>query len=351
MANFQNATLASFNTTLLNDTSLCTLQTCPLVLDGVPLAHLSYLPSVAGNALYAGIFGLFFCLQVLFGVRYRTVGYLIGMFCGLLLEIVGYVGRVMMNSDPFINANFIMYLCCLTIAPAFLTASIYLCLSRIVVIYSESAARFKPKTYTLFFIVCDIISLTLQGAGGGVAATATTPSMDTTGKDLLIAGLAFQVVSLSCFATVCFDLYLAYRKLSDDQLNQSFGLMRSTWKFRAFLWTLAGATFFIFVRSCYRCAELSQGFHSSLANSEITFMILEGVMIVLATFLLTALHPGLAMRRDGWAAADWNAGRQKSSKPRRGRWFWSKSKREKGLEPKIEEKSSEELPRSYGMQC
>lgn len=316
MALFQNASIVTFNATLLNNTALCTLKTCPLTLDGVPLAHLNYLPTVAGNALYAGIFALYIALQIFLGVRYRTVGYLIGTFFGLLGEIIGYVGRVLMHSNPFIDVNFIMYLCCLTIAPAFLTASIYLCLSRIVVIYSETAARFKPRTYTFFFIFCDIVSLTLQGAGGGVAATATTISVDNLGKNLLIAGLAFQVGSQSVFAVLCLDLYLRYRKLGDslgDGLNPAFAGLRATKKFRYFLWALAGATFFIYVRSCFRCAELSQGFHSSLANSEITFMILEGVMIILAATLLTAFHPGIAMGKDGWSAADWSAGTRKKS--------------------------------------
>jgi hypothetical protein len=231
------------------------------------------------------------------------------MLGGLLCELIGYIGRTLMHSNPFIDANFIMYLCCLTIGAAFLTASIYLCLSRIVVICSEEAARFKPKIYTFFFIFCDIVSLTLQGAGGGVAATATTVSMNKTGKDLLIAGLVFQVVSLSVFALLCLDLYFRFRSAA---LNPTFTSLRSSIKFRIFLFALPAATLFIYVRSCFRVSELSQGFHSSLANSEITFMILEGAMVVLATFLLTALHPGFVMGREAWAAAaDWNAGRTK----------------------------------------
>lgn len=169
------------------------------------------------------------------------------MLGGLLCELIGYVGRILMHSNPFIDANFIMYLCCLTIGSAFLTASIYLYLSRIVVIYSDEAARFKPKTYTFFFFFfCDIVSLTLQGAGGGVAATATTASMNTTGKELLIAGLVFQVISLSVFALLCLDLYFRFRSAA---LNPTFTSLRSSMKFCIFLFALPAATLFIYVRS------------------------------------------------------------------------------------------------------
>jgi len=65
---------------------------------------------------------------------------------------------------------------------------------------------------------------------------------------------------------------------------------------------LAFATLFILIRSCFRVAELSGGFGSSLANDEITFMILEGGMIISATLALTIFHPGRAFD-GGWAKA------------------------------------------------
>jgi len=148
----------------------------------------STLPSITGNGLYAGIFGLFIVLQILFGIRYRSVGFLMGMLGVLLCEIIGYVGRIMMHSNPFMDTNFIMYLVCLCIGPTFLSASIYLCLSCIVIIFSESAARFQPKMYTF----CDIVSLALQGAGCGVASTATAASTDRMGKNHFV-GLAISL--------------------------------------------------------------------------------------------------------------------------------------------------------------
>ena len=62
------------------------------------------------------------------------------------------------------------------------------------------------------------------------------------------------------------------------------------------------ATVFIFIRSCFRVAELSGGFGSALANDQITFMILEGAMIVSACLCLTLFHPGRAFA-GGWKSA------------------------------------------------
>lgn len=73
---------------------------------------------------------------------------------------------------------------------------------------------------------------------------------------------------------------------------------------------MALATLLILTRSIFRVAELSKGFTSSLANDEVTFMVLEGAMIVLATAVLTAVHPGRAFGVK-WANAGWKFGKQK----------------------------------------
>jgi len=58
------------------------------------------------------------------------------------------------------------------------------------------------------------------------------------------------------------------------------------------------AFFFILVRSCFRVAELSHGFAGKLANEEVSFMILEGGLMLLTTFLMTAWHPGRFMKAE-----------------------------------------------------
>jgi hypothetical protein len=63
----------------------------------------------------------------------------------------------------------------LTLAPALLTAGIYLCLGRVITVIGSENSRLKPKMYTYIFIGCDVLSLVLQGTGGGMAATARDP--------------------------------------------------------------------------------------------------------------------------------------------------------------------------------
>lgn len=56
------------------------------------------------------------------------------------------------------------------------------------------------------------------------------------------------------------------------------------------------ATIFIFVRCVFRVAELSEGFDSPIANDEVTYMILEGAAVSIASILMTATHPGVAFQ-------------------------------------------------------
>ena len=185
-------------------------------------------------------------------------------------------------------------------------------------------------TYTKIFVTFDVISLILQGAGGGVAATADSDkAMSDMGVNIMIAGLACQLVSLLVFIGLCCDFawrlhkgivgskvrvasaeYTPVSGLSKRptwmQRSQEIGgnnamtidytAIRSSRMFKGFLGALAAATILILIRSAYRLAELQEGFNGKLANNEVLFMILEGPMIILACAGITAFHPGLAMR-------------------------------------------------------
>lgn len=181
------------------------------------------------------------------------------------------------------------------------------------VIYAPDRARFRPQVYTYIFIACDVIALILQAAGGAVASTTPpdSPSLQA-GIDTMVAGVAWQVFVLALFAALSFEFWMRVRPRGGVQppLNPAFADLRARPSFQPyFIVAVFLAGVFIFVRSIFRCAELSGGFHGPLANDEVTFMVLEGTMIILACVLLTAFHPGLAIGAEGWSAASWKTGK------------------------------------------
>ena len=137
----------------------------------------------------------------------------------------------------------IRYLICLTIGPAFFSASIYLCLSRLVVVYGENLSRFRPRTYTITFVCCDITSLVLQAIGGGIASTADIKSTEQEGINIMIAGLSFQVASLVLFILLCAEFaWNVYR--AQGAWEPMFEPLRQTKRFTAFLWGTLNIFFF-----------------------------------------------------------------------------------------------------------
>ncbi|KAI9830697.1 MAG: hypothetical protein M1826_004526 [Phylliscum demangeonii] len=268
----------------------CTLKTCPIT-----DAEVFYIPSLGGNIFYAVVFGLLLLTQVFLGIRHRTWGFLVGMVGGLVLELVGYSSRAQMHFNPFLKSPFLAQIVTLTIAPAFISAAIYLCLSRIVVVYGEGLSRVKPRTYSILFITSDFIALLLQAIGGAIASTANVGSTQQMGIHIMLGGLSVQVASLVFFMALSFEFgWRAFR--NQDRWDPAHAALRQTRLFRAFLIALALATVVIFIRSVFRVAELSGGFRGKLANDQVTFMILEGAMVVTACLALTFFHPGLCFQ-------------------------------------------------------
>lgn len=73
-----------------------------------------------------------------------TISLLLGCFC----EILGYAGRILSWHNPWEQLGFLLQICCLTIAPAFMAAGIYLCLRKIVYAFGQENSRISAKWYT-----------------------------------------------------------------------------------------------------------------------------------------------------------------------------------------------------------
>ncbi|KAE9377444.1 putative RTA1 domain protein [Stipitochalara longipes BDJ] len=275
---------------------ICTLATCP-----IQWAFVEYIPSLGGNATYLAILTLLFITQLYLGILYRTWGSLTGMAVGTLLEIAGYLGRVLLHSDPFNFNYFLVYLICLTIGPTFLSAALYLCLARLIVVYGTHHSRFQPRTYTITFISCDFASLVLQSIGGGITATAGDKRTSNAGVHIMVAGLALQVFSLVLYMVLCLEFAWRVRHVTKEE---RFVELRGTGGFRGFKYALAVSTIAIFLRSVYRVIELSGGFGGTLANNQTTFMVLEGPMVIIAVLAMTVFHPGTCFNGN-WVAAGW----------------------------------------------
>jgi hypothetical protein len=184
----------------------------------------------------------------------------------------------MLHNNPYSDAGFKLQIVLLTLAPAFLTAGIYFTLKHLVITFGESFSRIRPQHYTYIFISCDIFSILLQGAGGGIASAAsdTQKSLLDAGNDLMITGLAFQVFTLLLFGCLAAEYFARVWKHKHELNPATFELRRSM-RFRLFLGALSLAYLTILIRCVYRVAELAGGWGNSIMQDQALFTGLDSL--------------------------------------------------------------------------
>lgn len=90
-----------------------------------------YRPSIAANATFIALFATALVIHVIMGIKWRTWFFTFAMFWGLVSELIGYGGRIMLHENPFSFAGFLMQIICITLGPTYFTAAIYLTLSKV----------------------------------------------------------------------------------------------------------------------------------------------------------------------------------------------------------------------------
>ncbi|KAK1590925.1 parasitic phase-specific protein PSP-1 [Colletotrichum navitas] len=262
----------------------CTLELCPL-----EWSILRYQPSIPASGVFIAFFALALIVHAVQGIRYKTWGFTASMICGCILEIVGYVGRLIIHDNPFDFDGFLIQIICITVAPVFFSAAIYVLLSQTINFLDRSISRFSPRLFYWTFIPLDIVSLVLQALGGALSSVSTTIAAVNRGVNISLAGLVLQVVALLVFCGLFADYMITYsRSKTRPPMSQ---------RLKLYLFFLSLGTLFILLRCVYRVVELHGGYFSHWFRDQALFIALESVVIVLAVLSLSIGHPGLVFTR------------------------------------------------------
>ncbi|OCL03125.1 RTA1-domain-containing protein [Glonium stellatum] len=261
----------------------CTMETCP-----IKFSIYGYNPSKPANIAFCAIFGLSLIAHIIQGIRWKSWSFLIVMSIGIFGEAVGYVGRILMHNNVFNANDFKIQIICLTVAPAFLAAGVYLTLKHTVIVFGAHLSRIRPNLYTRIFVGCDIASITIQAVGAGIAAQGTHT---TAGNDIMILGLSSQVVTLAIFGVMASEYAFRVYKFK-DRLNPATTELRRSFYFKGMVVAIAIAFTTILVRCIYRVAEMAGGWRNSLMQDQALFIALDSVMCSLAVISLNIFHPG-----------------------------------------------------------
>lgn len=283
--------------------------------------------SPVANGLFAGLFALLLVLHIVFCIWKRHPYFGICLSLGTACEFTGYVGRLFSIGNYGNKDAYLCQIICLTLAPALLMAGVYFVLAQLTVIHGRKFSMLKPLWFSYIFVFCDAVSLVVQAAGGASAAIQLQQFGDTVpGTNTMVAGIAFQVVSMTLFLFFLFDfmkriwfraspdvkfsfynlfsfLFATGRgkKLQEAYLhqhyNQNYAHIWSRGSFAYFPLVLLLSVIFIYIRCIYRLVELTEGWSGYLITHEEFVMTLDGLMVLLMVILLVPFHPGVLMGR------------------------------------------------------
>ncbi|CEN60563.1 Putative RTA1 like protein [Aspergillus calidoustus] len=256
-------------------------------------AYYRYYPSEAAAILFTILFAIttFVHLYQLF--RHRT-WFFIPFVIGGFFEWVGYIGRILSSHEspnwsmgPYIQQTLLLLL-----APALFAASIYMMLGRIVVLLdAEHLCIFKKKWLTKFFVAGDILSFTVQAAGGGIMASGTLSAVHT-GENVVIAGLVIQILFFGFFIITC----AIFNRRADKTPTPRALELASLW--RKHIRVLYAANILIMIRSVFRLIEYAMGNDGYLLRREAFLYVFDGLLMLVAMVLFNVVHPSGAIQRE-----------------------------------------------------
>ncbi|CEP64032.1 RTA1 domain-containing protein LALA0_S10e00672g [Lachancea lanzarotensis] len=268
--------------------------------------YYTYKPNLGAGALFAALFGITFvllCVRIGLGCKNRNqverqlglaefdkearqgpieagftpatpctntrlVTKFIPLLIGVLTECGGYIARIVSRSDLFALGPYVAQTVMLLVAAAFMAATIYMIFGRLMILMNATKVSFVPIRFnTAIFVGADVLSILLQGAGGGILGTSDDKKL---GSDIVIGGLAVQVFAFGLFViTELRFLFLA------DKVSPLTSQISRQW--RILNYNLFVCSLLILVRSIVRLVEFAQGWGGYLMDHEWCIYVFDAV--------------------------------------------------------------------------
>ncbi|EEU42503.1 uncharacterized protein NECHADRAFT_93370 [Fusarium vanettenii 77-13-4] len=207
-----------------------------------------------------------------------------------IVEVVGYAARCKSGtqSPNWTLGPFIMQATLLLVAPALFAATIYMELGRIIaMVDGEGHVKIPLRWLTKIFVIGDVFSFMLQGAGAGLQAGGSLEALDN-GSKIVVGGLFVQLICFGVFMVMAVSFDLSIRRAPTVR-----SLGGAPWK--KHMMALYIGSVFIMVRSVFRAIEYIQGFDGYLLSHEPYMYVFDSVLMFLVMALFNWRHPAEIM--------------------------------------------------------
>ncbi|KAJ1552771.1 hypothetical protein HK405_010083 [Cladochytrium tenue] len=250
----------------------------------------------------AAVFILTAVVHIVQARRFR-VRYMAPAIAGAIMEALGYAARTQAIKDPFNSQGYASQQSFIVIAPVLVAATQYIILEHIMVHVDATLAPVRPSLVAKIFVGGDIVSFVVQAAGSGLLVGGKSTAVINAGNWILIAGLLLQILSFSCFLSLCVVFYrrAAHAQAGRTEVTVAGGeatpqpsQVNPRWH-ALFIALMVGSAC-VMIRSVFRVVEFAKGYDGPIATNEIYMYFFDTLLMAVALFVLNFVHPCVALR-------------------------------------------------------
>lgn len=290
-----------------------------------------YEPSLVAGITFTIFFGLIASTQLQHAFRYRAI-WMVLYVVGSGLECLGWIGRTIAHNCPYSRDILTMQAATLIMGkqavffnfltskitqmstpitvdvfssetrqtvnarkgPAWTQAGVYVALWVLITILGRHVSPLPPKTYLFICFWIDVVCLTLQATGGGLAGAANTKgeSMQP-GTTTMVVGIIAQLLSTFLFSIIL--AIMLQRGAPQIRKNRSMFYVSAA---------IVLSTVMMTLRGFYRSVELVQGWTGYLITHQGYMIGLDAVPMLIAMGALAIFNPGSLFQEEKTRIAD-----------------------------------------------
>ncbi|KAJ5938866.1 hypothetical protein N7466_002000 [Penicillium verhagenii] len=242
-----------------------------------------YTPSLVAAVVFAVLFFLTTAFHLWQRIRNHTK-YFNPFVVGGIFQIIGYIARAASHFHTTSTILYALQTLLVLLAPTLYAASIYMVLGRAITFLRGQHLSYVPVKYmTKIFVLGDVLSFILQGAGGGVMSSGSG-NMLTVGQWIIVAGLGVQLVFFGAFlvTSICFHCRITLSPTQEAKDSTDIS---------AFF-----PPVLILIRSIYRIIEFAQGNSGYVISHEVFLYVFDASMMFLVMIVMNLFHPSVVLR-------------------------------------------------------
>jgi hypothetical protein len=266
-----------------------------------PNSQWNYCPSYGAAILFICLFGLTTLTHILQAILHKKPFAWV-LIMGGAWETAGYIFRTFSVEHQLNTAYAIAQQLLILLAPLWINAFVYMVLGRMVHFFltDDKAFGLKAKRITLIFVLCDISTFLVQGAGGSMTTSTNPPSTQRTGLHVYMDGVGMQILTICIFLTICMRFQVKVHRQEQSALSAGQGIhltdFNSPIHARHLLYLVYTVLGLIVFRNIYRLIEFSSGVYSNITEHEWYAYVFDAVPMFFALVAFNILHPGRILR-------------------------------------------------------